>query len=55
MIFLDYLKNDSQSTKWDRMRINYNLLEQVIRAKEYSDEIKQPKKALSIQSTVNPY
>ncbi len=55
MIFLDYLKNDFQSTKWGRMRVNYSLLEQVIRAKEYSEETKQPKKTLAIQSTVNPY
>ena len=34
MIYSDYLRDEMQSTKWDRMRIDYNLVEQVIRAKE---------------------
>lgn len=48
-------KKEFQSTKWGRVRINFDLLEQVLRVKEYSDETKKPKKVLSIQSTVNPY
>lgn len=56
MMFLNiYFKKEFQSTKWGRVRVDYDLLEQVLRVKEYSDETKQPKKALSIQSTVNPY
>lgn len=56
MTFLNiYFKKEFQSTKWDRTRINFDLLEQILIVKEYSDEIKQPKKVLSIQSTVNPY
>jgi len=55
MMFLNiYFKKEFQSTKWGRNRINYDLLEQVLRVKEYSDEVKQPKRALNIQSTVNP-
>ena len=45
MIFLDYLKNDSQSTKWGRVRVNYSLLEQVIQAKEYMDLREQKSKS----------
>lgn len=37
MIYSDYLRDEMQSTKWDRMRIDYNLVEQVIRAKELSN------------------
>ena len=52
MIFLDYLKNDSQSTKWGRMRVNYNLLEQVIRAKEWSDSEPKPKSKLKVRTVI---
>jgi hypothetical protein len=38
MIPLDYFKNDVQSTKWGRMRFDFNLLERVVNAKEYVDE-----------------
>jgi hypothetical protein len=38
MIPLDYFKNDVQSTKWGRMRFDFNLLERVVNAKEYMDE-----------------
>ena len=55
MMFLNsFFKKEFQSTKWGRTRIDYGLLEQVLRVKEYTDEVKQPKKVLSIQSTVNP-
>lgn len=50
MIFLDYLKNEYQSTKWGRMRIDYGLLERVIHAKEYSNM--KPKPKLKVKTVI---
>lgn len=50
-MFSLFFKNELQSTKWGRVRINYDHLEQVLKAKEYQNEPSN-KKPLSIQSTV---
>lgn len=52
MIFLDYLKNEYQSTKWGRMRIDYGLLERVIHAKEYSDTEPKSKTKLKVKTVI---
>lgn len=53
MIFSDYLRNEMQSTKWGRMRINYDLVAQVIKAKESRDFFEPNEKPkIKIQSTV---
>ena len=53
MMFSPFFRNDLQSTKWGRTRINYDLVEAIMIAKEYykpSDK----KRVLNIQKTVMP-
>jgi hypothetical protein len=53
MIFSPFFRNDLQSTKWGRTRVNYDLVEAIMIAKEYykpSDK----KRVLNIQKTVMP-
>jgi hypothetical protein len=52
MIYSHYLQSENQSTKWDRMRVNYELVEQVIKAKELHESGFNKKPKLKIQSTV---
>ena len=47
-------RKEFQLTKWNRFRINYDLLAQVLIAKDCVDDSKPVKKPLSIQSTVYP-
>ena len=35
MIYSDYFEHESQSSKWDRVRVDYELVKRVIKAKEY--------------------
>ena len=35
MIYSNYLESESQSSKWDRVRVDYNLMKQVLKAKEF--------------------
>lgn len=53
MRFSPFYRNDLQSTKWGRTRINYELMEAILIAKEYF-EPNATKRTLSIQSTVTP-
>jgi len=53
MKFSPFYRNDLQSTKWGRIRINYDLVEAIMLAKEYF-EPSTTKRTLSIQSTVTP-
>lgn len=46
-------KKELQTTRWDRVYVDYSLLERVIAAKEFFGPKPQVKKPLSIQSTVN--
>jgi hypothetical protein len=34
MIYSHYLQSENQSTKWDRVRVNYELVEKLIKHKE---------------------
>lgn len=34
MYYSNYLEHESQSSKWDRVRIDYDLVKQIIKAKE---------------------
>lgn len=38
MIYSHYLQSDNQSTKWDRVRVNYTLVEEVIKCREAMGE-----------------
>tara|TARA_B110000503_G_C7165715_1_gene421826 strand:- start:3215 stop:3388 length:174 start_codon:yes stop_codon:yes gene_type:complete len=53
MRFSPFYKSNLQSTKWGRVRINYDLVEAVMLAKEYF-EPSTTKRILNIQSTVTP-
>ena len=53
MIFSPFHRNNLQSTKWGRVRVNYDLVEAIILAKEYF-EPSETKRVLNIQSTVMP-
>ena len=53
MKFSPFYRNDLQSTKWGRIRINYDLVEAIMLAKEYF-EPSTTKRTLSIKSTVTP-
>lgn len=53
MRFSPFYRNDLQSTKWGRTRINYDLMEAIMIAKEYY-EPSTTKRTLSIQKTVLP-
>lgn len=46
MIYSNYFEHEEQSSKWDRVRVNYDLVKQVIKAKEYqaSNESKRDTK-----------
>lgn len=35
MIYSDYLENETHSSKWDRVRMNYDHAIKVLRAKEH--------------------
>ena len=35
MIYSDYFEHESQSSKWDRVRVDYDLVKRIIKAKEY--------------------
>lgn len=52
MILSMFCKNEAQSTKWNRLRINYDLLERVLRAKEYMDNEPKPKQKLRIKTVI---
>jgi hypothetical protein len=53
MRFSPFYKNDLQSTKWGRTRVNYDLVEAIMLAKEYF-EPSTTKRVLNIQKTVWP-
>ena len=53
MRFSPFYRNDLQSTKWGRTRINYDLVEAIMIAKEFF-EPNTTKRTLSIQKTVWP-
>lgn len=52
MIFSDFLRNEMQSTKWDRVRVDYDLVEQIIRAKEALADQETKKSKIKVR-TVN--
>lgn len=52
MILSMFCKNEAQSTKWNRLRINYDLLERVLRAKEYMDDEPKPKPNLKVRTVI---
>ena len=35
MYYSNYLEQESQSSKWDRVRVDYDLVKRVLKAKEY--------------------
>lgn len=52
----EFLTNETQSSKWNRVRFNYELLKQVLKAKEHaeSDYCSKPNPNLKISSTAYP-
>lgn len=40
MYYSNYLESESQSSKWDRVRIDYDLVKKIIQAKEYQMYLK---------------
>lgn len=34
MYYSNYLEHESQSSKWDRVRVDYDLVKQILKAKE---------------------
>lgn len=43
IIYSNYLEQESQSSKWDRVRVDYELVKKVLRAKEYQTYTKGKK------------
>ena len=44
MIYSHYLQSENQSTKWDRVRVNYDLVNQIIKHREALGDDYVPKK-----------
>jgi hypothetical protein len=51
MYYSNYLEHESQTSKWDRVRVDYNLVKQVLQAKEHQTQQTKPKQ-VKVQSTV---
>lgn len=54
MIYSNFFEHEAQSTKWNRMRVDYDLVERIIRAKEAlaDQEADEKKCKLKIQTTI---
>jgi len=35
MIYSEYFEHETQSSKWDRVRVDYDLVKRIVKAKEY--------------------
>ena len=40
MYYSNYLEHESQSSKWDRVRVDYELVKRVLKAKEFQNYTK---------------
>jgi len=51
MYYSNYLEHESQTSKWDRVRVDYDLVKKVLQAKEYQTQ-QTKSNQVKIQSTV---
>jgi hypothetical protein len=52
MIYSEYLTDEAPSSKWEKMRINYDLLKQVLKVKEHlgADYMAKPNSNLKVKT-----